>query len=63
MTNEELEQQFKRCENWQDADQWDWLGAAYFERGYFLNALHCFNRANAARQFMTLFVATETEMA
>lgn len=50
MTNDELKAQFAKCVIWQDADQWDLLGAAYFNRGYVLNAGECFKRADARRQ-------------
>lgn len=49
MTNDELVEQFKRCEGWSDPDQWEFLAMAYYSRGYWLNALHCFKRANRAR--------------
>lgn len=42
--------QFKRCEEWNDADQWDALALLYYQRGYYLNALHCFERADALRE-------------
>jgi hypothetical protein len=48
--NEELQAQFQRCETWNDADQWDALGAMYFNAGYVLNAGVCFKRADACRQ-------------
>lgn len=46
----DLQAQFKRCETWQDPDQWDTLALLYYQRGYYLNALHCFGRADACRQ-------------
>ena len=49
MTNEELQEQFKKCEAWKDADQWDMLGMLYFNRGYVLNAGVCFQRADVLR--------------
>jgi hypothetical protein len=49
MIRDELIAQFKRCEQWQDADQWDALAMMYYQRGYLLNALHCFKRADALR--------------
>lgn len=57
MSNEELQAQFKRCEVWQDAEQWNLLAMAYYARGYLLNAVCCFNRADACRAV----VAMETE--
>lgn len=64
MTNQELIDQFKRCEKWQDADQWDQLGMEYFNRGYVLNAGVCFTRADACRlQSALAVVAVETVMA
>lgn len=55
MTNDELEAQYERCQQWQDSDQWDFLALAYYVQGYLLNALHCFRCADALR------VAAETE--
>jgi hypothetical protein len=49
MSNEELQAQFKRCEEWQDPEQWDILAMLYFERRYYLNADVCFKRADAIR--------------
>ena len=49
MSNQELQDQFKRCEEWQDPEQWDILGVLYFERRYYLNADVCFKRADAIR--------------
>lgn len=49
MTNKELIEQFERCMVWQDADQWDLLGLAYFNRGFVLNAAVCFTNADACR--------------
>lgn len=60
MTDQELIEQFKRCKIWQDPEQWDWLGVAYYQRGYDLNALYCFHQADALRQ--PISVAAETEI-
>lgn len=60
MNNQELREQFDRCKQWQDPDQWDYLGLAYYQRGYDLNALDCFHRADALRQ--PIAVAVETEV-
>lgn len=49
MSDKELQEQFKRCEKWQDPEQWDILGVLYFERRYYLNADVCFKRADAIR--------------
>ena len=49
MSNEELIAQFRRCEEWQDAEQWDVLGMLYFNLGYVLNAGVCFKRADECR--------------
>ncbi len=56
MTNDELRTQFARCQEWQDAEQWELLALAYLQRGYELNALHCCRQAQACRA-----VAVETE--
>jgi hypothetical protein len=61
MSNDELIAQFQRCEQWQDADQWDLLAMAYFNCGYVLNAGVCFTRADACRlQSALVVVAVET---
>lgn len=49
MTNEELMKQHERCEQWNDADQWDALARMYYAKGYYLNALNCFRRADDVR--------------
>lgn len=49
MSDKELQEQFKRCQEWQDPEQWDILGVLYFERRYYLNADVCFKRAAAIR--------------
>ena len=51
-------EQFKRCEQWNDPDQWDALAMMYYIRGYLLNAYHCFKRADAVR----VGVAVQTEV-
>ncbi len=58
MTNDELIEQFKRCEVWQAPEQWELLALAYYQRGYILNAMCCFERADACR----VSVAVETEV-
>lgn len=59
MNNDELKQQFERCQRWQDPEQWDLLALAYYQRGYLLNALHCFRQADALREPVTVAVETE----
>ena len=59
MSNAELQDQFALCQQWQDAEQWELLGIAYYGRGYLFNALHCFRLADAVRAV----VAVETEVA
>lgn len=49
MTDQQLQEQFARCEQWNDADQWDALAHMYFARGYKLNAAECFRRADEIR--------------
>lgn len=49
MNDDELIAQFKKCEKWKDAEQWDLLAMEYFRRGYVLNAGVCFQRADALR--------------
>lgn len=45
----DLQEQFRLCEGWDDPDQWDALGVLYYQRGYDLNALNCFKRADTVR--------------
>jgi len=61
MSNDELKLQFDKCQVWQDAEQWDLLALAYYQRGYQFNALHCFKQADACRVGDENPVATETE--
>ena len=49
MNDAELIYQFKKCEQWKDAEQWDLLAMEYFRRGYVLNAGVCFQRADVLR--------------
>ncbi|MCZ2076183.1 MAG: hypothetical protein LC130_14425 [Bryobacterales bacterium] len=56
MSNDELKAQFARCQEWQDPRQWELLAVAYYQRGYKLNAMHCFEQADKCRA-----VAVETE--
>jgi len=56
----DLQAQFKHCEEWNDPEQWELLAKAYYARGYDLNALHCFKRADACRQI--LHVTTDLGM-
>ena len=49
MTREELKQQFDRCLKWNDPQQWEELALQYYQRGYFLNALHCFMLADKCK--------------
>ena len=49
MSDDALKLQFDKCRVWQDAEQWDLLALAYHQRGYQLNALHCFKQADACR--------------
>lgn len=53
MSNQELIDQFARCEEWQDPDQWELLAVEYDRRGYFLNALCCLRRAENCRELVT----------
>ncbi len=62
MTNDELVEQFKRCEQWNDPEQWELLALAYYQRGYYLNAICCFERADACRNIVLVPVSVETEV-
>lgn len=50
MNDSELQVQFKRCQEWEDPEQWELLAIAYFERGYYLNAIQCFKNADKAKR-------------
>jgi len=49
MSDEQLMQSFDFCKKAEDAEQWDLLAMAYYERGYLLNALYCFRQADVCR--------------
>jgi cytochrome c-type biogenesis protein CcmH/NrfG len=49
MNNTELQQQYELCQKINDADQWDYLAQLYFARGYPLNAVQCFRKADEIR--------------
>ena len=49
MTNQELREQFARCIEWNDADQWDALAMEFFRAGFVLNAGYCWQRADVLR--------------
>jgi hypothetical protein len=49
MTNQQLRDQFARCLEWQDADQWDALAQCFFAAGFVLNAGYCWQRADILR--------------
>lgn len=59
MSDEELIQQFQRCQIWQDLEQWELLALAYYQHGYLWNAFRCFELADSCR----VPVTTETVMA
>ena len=66
MSNQELQAQFKRCQEWNDPEQWALLALAYLERGYPLNAQRCIELAEAAqigdhRAYTVPEYATEAE--
>jgi hypothetical protein len=49
MTNRQLQAQFKKCQKWNDPDQWDYLAIEYSRKGYTLNAIACFRKADELR--------------
>ena len=49
MTNTELQQQYKRCQEWNDPEQWELLGVEYYRNGYKMNARRCFAKADELR--------------
>lgn len=50
MSDEQLIQQFKLCQQWNNPEQWELLAMAYYQRGYLLNAHCCFQKADACKQ-------------
>lgn len=56
----DFQAQFQRCVEWNDPEQWDALAILYYQRGHFLNAVHCFQQADQAREAQVC-VAMETE--
>ncbi len=46
MTNQELREQFQRCQEWNDPKQWEELAIQYYLRGFYINALYCFRMAD-----------------
>lgn len=63
MTNDELQQQFRRCQEWQDARQWELLGVAYYQRGYQMNARYCFVQADQCAEKAEAPAITSAEVA
>ena len=53
MTNEQLQQSFDYCKQANDPEQWELLAMAYYQNGYELNALYCFNQADWCREAVT----------
>jgi hypothetical protein len=49
MTNQQLRDQFARCIEWNDPDQWDALAMCFFQAGFPINAKYCFERADVLR--------------
>lgn len=47
----DLAEQFKLCEQWNDADQWEALGFLYLQRygPFCMNAAYCFRKADEGR--------------
>jgi len=53
-TDEALAAQFRRCEQWQDADQWEALGHLYHQKyPHCMNAGYCWRKADELRQQIT----------
>lgn len=57
MSDQELIEQFHRCQAWQDPEQWELLALAYYQRGCLLNALRCFQFADSCRLPVTVETA------
>lgn len=45
----EMQEQFKRCQAWNNPEQWEALAGIYYTYGYLLNASVCFENAEKAR--------------
>lgn len=52
VTNEFLKEQFQRCEQWNDPEQWEHLAELYQARGYVLNANYCMKQAETCRELV-----------
>ena len=61
MTDDELRAQWRKCEAWKDADQWDLLAVEYARCGYNLNAKRAFERADECLMEAWLAVPLEAE--
>ena len=50
-TDDELAAQFRRCEKWNDAEQWEALGYLYLQRfgPMCLNVNYCFRKCDELR--------------
>ena len=62
MTDDELRAQWRKCEEWKDADQWELLAVEYARCGYNLNAKRAYERADECRmsQLVELPILTGT---
>lgn len=48
-TTLEMQEQFKRCQGWNDPQQWEALAVIYYTHGYLLNSRVCFENAEKSK--------------
>lgn len=53
MTDQELLQSFSYCMTHDDPTAWLALALAYWERGYLMNALYCYEKAGELQEAVT----------
>ena len=53
MTNKELQQQYERCQQWHDPEQWDILALFYMAAGDEEKAVECSQMADQCRELVT----------
>lgn len=58
-TNEFLQEQFHRCESWNDPEQWEYLADLYVSSGYAWNGAYCLRQADACRTAVTVETADQ----
>lgn len=61
MSNEQLKQTFEYCQRANEPEQWTFLAVAYYERGFWMNALYCFRMADQCRELMPALELAEAQ--